>query len=100
MLPFYPMNQKKQTVAVIGATGAVGQEIVRLLIERKFPFTDLRLFASPRSAGKTIHSIPIEVLESLDGIDLAFFAAGSSISKQWIPNAKCLCIDSSSAFRA
>ena len=94
------MEQKKQTVAVVGATGAVGQEIVRLLIEREFPLGKIRLFASSKSVGKTIHSIPIEHLENLDGIDLAFFAAGSTVSREWIPKAKCLCIDSSSAFRS
>lgn len=94
------MEQKKQTVAVVGATGAVGQEIVRLLIERKFPLGKIRLFASSKSVGKTIHSLPVEHLENLDGIDLAFFAAGSAVSREWIPKAKCLCIDSSSAFRS
>lgn len=93
------MKQKKQRVAIIGATGAVGQEIVRLLIERNFPYQQIRLFASAKSAGKTIHSIPVETLHSLDGIDLAFFAAGSAISKEWIPKAPCVCIDSSSAYR-
>lgn len=93
------MKQKKKTVAVIGATGAVGQEIVRLLVERNFPFETLRLFASPKSVGKTVASFPVEALETLDGIDLAFFCAGSAISKQWIPKAPCTCIDSSSAFR-
>jgi aspartate-semialdehyde dehydrogenase len=93
------MQEKKPTVAVIGATGAVGREIVRLLLERRFPMKCLRLFASAKSIGSTVHGISVEALETLDGIDLAFFAAGSSVSKQWIPNAKCLCIDSSSAFR-
>lgn len=83
-----------KNVAVIGATGAVGSEIVRLLKERKFPFKSLRLFA------REGHAPPIEPLKSLDGIDLAFFAAGSKVSKEWIPKAKCICIDSSSAFRA
>jgi aspartate-semialdehyde dehydrogenase len=87
----------KPVIAVIGATGAVGSEIVRLLIERNFPFSDLRLFAS--KGGRTVHSLPVEPLRSLDGIDIAFFAAGSKVSKEWIPKAKCLCIDSSSAFR-
>lgn len=80
------MAKKKKTVAVIGATGVVGSEIVRLLKERAFPYEKLLLFN---------RSNPI----SLDGVDLAFFAAGSSISKEWIPKAKCICIDSSSAFR-
>lgn len=92
--------EKKKIVAVIGATGAVGQEIVRLLIERKFPLHNLRLFSSSKSVGKIIHSIPVEPLEDLKNIDLAFFAAGSSVSKEWIPKMNCLCIDSSSAFRA
>lgn len=83
-----------KNVAVIGATGAVGSEIVRLLIERKFPYKSLRLFA------REGHAPPIEPLQTLDGIDLAFFAAGSAVSKEWIPKAKCICIDSSSAFRA
>lgn len=93
------MQQKKKIVAVIGATGAVGQEVVRLLIERNFP-AHIRCFASAKSVGKQVYSIPIEHLSSLDGIDLAFFCAGSAVSKEWIPNADCICIDSSSAFRA
>lgn len=93
------MKQKKKTVAVIGATGAVGSEIVRLLLDRNFPLGCLRLFASPKSAGKLVHGISVEILQSLDGIDLAFFCAGSSVSKEWIPKAKCLIVDSSSAFR-
>jgi aspartate-semialdehyde dehydrogenase len=92
------MQQKKKTVAVIGATGAVGQEIVHLLLKRNFPAA-IRCFASPKSIGKTIHSIPIEALRDLSHIDLAFFCAGSAISKEWIPKTKCICIDSSSAFR-
>ncbi len=90
------MSQKKKTVAVVGATGAVGQEVVRLLIERQFPAA-IRCFA--RTIGRTVHSIPVETLENLNGVDLAFFCAGSAVSKEWIPKAKCFCIDSSSAFR-
>jgi aspartate-semialdehyde dehydrogenase len=89
-------------IAVIGASGAVGNEIVRLLETRNFPVKMLRCFATPRSLGKTIsfrgQQIPLEILEHLD-VDLAFFAAGSAISKEWIPKTNALCIDSSSAFR-
>ena len=86
-------------VAVVGATGAVGREVVRLLIERHFG-AEIRCFASERSAGKEIHGIRVEVLRDLADFDLAFFCAGSAISKEWIPKTKCLCIDSSSAFRS
>lgn len=89
--------EKKKTISVIGASGAVGREIVRLLLERNFPFEKLKLFGS--SSGKIVHSHPVHKLETLDGTDLAFFCAGSEISQKWIPNAKCICIDSSSAFR-
>ncbi len=97
-----------QTVAVIGATGAVGRELVRLLEARAFPLGALRLFASPRSRGTTLafrgEKLALDVLslDALRSIDLAFFAAGSAISREWIPQAKAhgtLCIDSSSAFR-
>lgn len=91
--------EKKKTVAVVGATGAVGQEIVRLLLERKFPLQSLRLFASPKSIGKKIHSFEVEPLENLPQADLCFFAAGSKISKEWIPKMQGISIDSSSAFR-
>ncbi len=81
------MAIKKKTIAVIGASGAVGSEIVRLLKERKFSYETIRLFN---------RKIPID----LNGVDLAFFAAGSNVSKEWIPKAPCICIDSSSAFRS
>jgi len=84
---------------VIGASGAVGKEIVRLLIERRFPFKKLLLFGSSQSAGKRIFSRPVKELATLEGVDLAFFAAGNEISKEWIPKAECTCIDSSSVFR-
>jgi aspartate-semialdehyde dehydrogenase len=89
-------------IAVIGASGAVGSEIVKLLEARKFPVKTLRCFASPRSLGKTIPfrggQIFLEMLGPLDA-DLAFFAAGGAVSKEWIPKTNALCIDSSSAFR-
>lgn len=95
-----------ERVAVIGASGAVGSEIIRILEKRNFPLKSLRCFTSSRSVGKSIlfrgEPIPFELLtqDALQEIDLAFFAAGSSTSKEWIPRAKnTLCIDSSSAFR-
>jgi aspartate-semialdehyde dehydrogenase len=92
-----------ETVAVIGATGAVGQEILRILEERRFPLRNLRCFASPRSAGKSVpfmnEQIPLEALSSLDGVDLSFFCAGSSLSKEWIPKTDGFVVDSSSALR-
>ncbi len=96
-------------IAIVGATGAVGQEIIRLLELRHFPLKELRLFASARSVGKTIsfrgESLPIENLQDdvFSTIDLAFFCAGSFISKQWVQIARdkgCVVIDSSSAFRS
>ncbi len=95
-----------ERVAVIGASGAVGTEIVQTLQKRNFPLSSLRCFTSPRSIGQSItfgdEQIPFEQLtpDVFDQIDIAFFAAGSAISKEWIPLAKnTLCIDSSSAFR-
>ena len=91
-------------VAIIGATGMVGREILRLLQTRNFPLLSLSCFASPRSAGKTIASIPIQSLDeiSFEKIDLAFFCAGSAISRKYIPLALeqgTRVIDCSSAFR-
>lgn len=95
-----------QSIAVIGATGVVGRKIIDLLEKRSFPIKELRCFASANSIGKTLvfrgNEIPVETLslDRLKGIDLAFFAAGSLISKEWIPKCKStLCIDSSSHFR-
>jgi aspartate-semialdehyde dehydrogenase len=95
-----------KTVGVIGASGAVGREIVRQLELRAFPLEELRLFASEKSLGKTLpfksESILLEKLDfaALQDLDLAFFCAGSSVSREWIPKAKGFVIDSSSAFRS
>lgn len=95
-------------IAIVGATGAVGQEVLQLLEERKFPLASLRLLASPRSAGTKIdfrgESISVAAMDdrALDGVDIAFFAAGSDISKRYAPQAArngTLVIDKSSAFR-
>jgi len=95
-------------IAIAGVTGAVGQEFLRLLEERDFPVASLRPLASARSAGKTItfrgESITVEELtaDSFDGIDIALFSAGGSISKRFAPAASAagaVVIDNSSAFR-
>jgi aspartate-semialdehyde dehydrogenase len=95
-------------VAIVGATGAVGMELIRLLEERKFPVGKLTLLASARSAGKPLRfageNIPVQELteEAFAGVDVALFCAGGSISKKYAPIAvaeKAVVIDNSSAFR-
>src|ERR1019366_2917092 len=97
-----------QVVAVVGATGAVGQTTLKLLEERNFPVREIRLFASARSIGKKLtfkgESIPVEVVssDSFKGIDIAFFSAGGSQSREFAPlavKAGTVVIDKSSAFR-
>lgn len=101
-------NTPSFTVAIVGATGAVGQELLRLLHERNFPIASLRLFASARSAGKTLECAgkTYTVAEAKPGVfadvDVAFFAAGGSITRALAPDAVkagCLVIDKSSALR-
>lgn len=96
------------TVAIVGATGAVGQEFLRLFEERNFIHGDLHLLASARSAGTTTeyrgeqHTITELTEEALQGIDIALFSAGGSISKAYGPTAAAAgatVIDNSSAFR-
>ena len=100
------MNSK--SVAVVGVTGAVGQEMLDVLAARDFPLSNLRPLASERSAGKTVQfrgeEIPIEVLgdDSFAGVDLALFSAGASISREYAPvavDAGAVVVDNSSAFR-
>ncbi|MGB4266922.1 MAG: aspartate-semialdehyde dehydrogenase, partial [Limnochordia bacterium] len=95
-------------VAVVGATGAVGRELLGILEERSFPVKSLKLLASPRSAGTKILFNGVEVtVEAVSaahfkGVDLAFFTAGGEASKEWVPvavAAGCTVIDNSSAFR-
>jgi len=101
-------KKDKYVVAVVGATGAVGREMVDILTERKFPVSTLRLFASERSAGSTIDykgdEITVELLTDsvFKGIDIALFSAGGSISKEFAPIAAkvgCVVIDNSSQWR-
>jgi len=95
-------------VAIVGATGAVGVELIRCLEVRGFPVSELRLFASARSAGKTLtfRGLQLTVRElnehSFSGVDIALFSAGGSTSKRFAPiavRAGATVIDNSSAFR-
>ena len=95
-------------VAIMGATGAVGTELLGILAERKFPVGELRLLASARSAGKTLkyqgESIRIEELahDSFKGIDLVLASAGGRISKEFAPSAVkagAVVVDNTSHFR-
>lgn len=96
------------SVAIMGATGAVGQEFLKLLEERNFPVASLKLLASERSAGKTCtfkgRTLTVELLteNSFDGIDLVLASAGGSVSKEFVPyavRAGAVVVDNTSAFR-
>ena len=95
-------------VAIVGASGAVGVEMIRTLERRNFPAGSLRLLASKRSAGKSLNfrgeTLTIEELtpSSFEGVDIALFSAGGGISKEWGPEAVkagAVVVDNSSAFR-
>lgn len=95
-------------LAIVGATGAVGQEMLQLLEQKTHLFDRIRFFASKRSLGKTLsfmdESIPVEEVTHtcFEGIDAALFSAGGSRSKEFAPSAAkqgCIVIDNSSAFR-
>ncbi|HWQ69746.1 MAG TPA: aspartate-semialdehyde dehydrogenase [Patescibacteria group bacterium] len=99
---------KAYTVAVAGATGAVGETILQLLEERNFPVRQLKLLASERSAGKSLtfrgEELKVEQLgeRSFQGIEIALFSAGATRSQQFAPaavKAGAIVIDNSSAFR-
>ena len=101
-------KKNKYVVAVVGATGAVGEEMISILESREFPVEKLRLFASERSEGKTLtfldNEVPVETLgkNSFRGIDIALFSAGGERSKMWAPVAVksgCIVIDNSSQWR-
>ncbi|ATE72301.1 aspartate-semialdehyde dehydrogenase [Lysobacter capsici] len=103
------MNAKTScNVAVVGATGAVGETMLKVLAERKFPIGKLHVLASERSAGEKLEyegkTIVVEDLALFDpaGVDIALFSAGGSVSKQYAPKfaaAGAVVIDNSSAFR-
>ncbi len=102
------MSEKKFNVAVVGATGAVGREMMRMLDVRQFPVASLKALASERSAGQTLtwqgRTIKVEKLtpESASGVDIALFSAGATVSKEYAPifvQAGAVVIDNSSAWR-
>src|SRR6476659_2295593 len=95
-------------VAVVGATGAVGQEFINVLAERNFPIRSIKFLASARSAGKPIEfkgkTYQVEELthDSFKDVQIALFSAGGSISKEFAPSAVkagAIVVDNSSAFR-
>ncbi len=99
---------KELRVAVCGATGAVGNQMIQCLAERDFPMSELRLIASERSRGKSLpykgQMLPIQVLDenSFQGIDVALFSAGGGTSQQWAPVAAAsgaVVVDNSAAWR-
>jgi aspartate-semialdehyde dehydrogenase len=102
------VNNASITVGIVGATGAVGQELLALLHDRKFPLASLRLFASARSVGKVVeyagkkYTVEEAKLGAFAGVDVAFFAAGGSVTRALAPDAVksgCLVIDKSSHYR-
>jgi aspartate-semialdehyde dehydrogenase len=102
------VNNASINIAIVGATGVVGQELLQLVHDRNFPMASLRLFASARSAGKTVECAgkTYTVEEAKPGvfgdIDVAFFAAGGSVTRALAPDAVkagCLVIDKSSHYR-
>lgn len=102
------MQEKAFDVAVVGATGAVGNMMIKVLEERAYPVRKLKLLASARSVGKLLpyrgQNIAVEELreDSFAGLQLALFSAGGSVSKKFAPIAAqngCVVVDNSSAFR-
>ena len=99
---------RNRVVAVAGATGAVGVEMLKCLEKRNFPLASLKLLASKRSAGKTMRfkgeDLTVEELtpDSFKGVDIALFSAGGSVSRAFldaVKAARAVMIDNSSAFR-
>ncbi|CAI5519263.1 unnamed protein product [Closterium sp. Naga37s-1] len=102
------LTENGPSVAVVGVTGAVGQEFLQVLAQRDFPYSSLKMLASYRSAGKKFdfdgRTYTVEELteESFKGVDIALFSAGGSISKKFGPAAVAegtIVVDNSSAFR-
>jgi aspartate-semialdehyde dehydrogenase len=105
---YFTAAMNAPNVAIVGATGAVGTEILRVLERRNFAVGSLKLLASARSAGKTLEfkgkACKVEELkaDSFKGVDIAFFSAGAGRSREFVPAARAagaVVIDNSSAFR-
>ncbi|CAD5312743.1 unnamed protein product [Arabidopsis thaliana] len=102
------LQESAPSLAVVGVTGAVGQEFLSVLSDRDFPYSSIKMLASKRSAGKRVafdgHEYTVEELtaDSFNGVDIALFSAGGSISKEFGPLAAekgTIVVDNSSAFR-
>ncbi|XP_020588452.1 uncharacterized protein LOC110030190 [Phalaenopsis equestris] len=102
------LKEDGPSLAVVGVTGAVGQEFLQVLSDRDFPYRSIRMLASRRSAGRSLtfegreHKVEELVPESFDGIDIALFSAGGSVSREMAPVAVqrgAFVVDNSSAFR-
>ena len=101
-------KKSRYKVALVGATGAVGETLISILLERKFPISELVLLASARSAGEKVnfgeHEIVVQDLARHDfaGVDIAFFSAGGSVSREHAPRAAAagaVVIDNTSEYR-
>ena len=99
---------KSYNIAILGATGAVGQTMIKVLEERNFPINEIKFLASERSAGKEVEYMGVKYKveavseDAFKGIDIALFSAGGERSKKWAPIAVskgAVVIDNSSAFR-
>lgn len=97
-----------KNIGIVGATGLVGQEVLRVLADKKFPLNEVKLFASEKSAGKEVvfqnNSITVQKLspDGFNGLDIVFFCAGEDISKEYVPHAAkagAIVIDNTTAFR-
>lgn len=102
------MKTPEVNVAIVGVSGAVGQEMLDVLTRREFPVRTLRVIGSKRSAGSTVtfrgETLTVETLrpETFAGVDVALFSAGASVSREWAPRAVAagaVVVDNSSAFR-
>ena len=99
---------RSYNVAILGATGVVGQQMLQCLDEQDFPLASVKLFASARSAGKTVdfkgETLVVEEAAdvSLDGVDILLGAAENDIARRFVPIARekgCVTVDNSSAYR-